>query len=1762
MSDSNDPYKKVSDLGYAGAGAIGSLATNLAALAPIAIGSYYGFNRLTSNKDYAVRALGTGSMKQVNTNVGQNLEKLREAKEAYNSKKTKELRSSLLEGSNIKNILGESAEKRKALIASVLEIIDDPEANTNIEARTSLRDKIVKLLETDGTSAAEDEEKIIKNILTTVLDSGSASSRERFKDFYQRLNNYGSVLQAPTTVNINGLKPKFNEIQVSALQENSTARANFDKLQQIMGEDSSLAVKIMKGKITGSEDDVFEAHLFTKSGKEKLRIRLNSAGMPGGRMVRTAQGTTTALTKRNYLSANQVLNLIQKTNESFVEQASTGGTLSRTQILDQLLRTEGGDFFDYQFYVLNKMKEERGLIGIKSKDFYAALSEVTEQVSRSVRIRSVDPAFASFSEGFSSVTSNQMIVYGMENLPKGEQQRFVPTVTSNFPEIFDPAGLGTDPVRRTEQGTAYTGFSSTRRGTLSNLRGFGNFGINRNIQPITAREQQFIGRKTMFIDSNAAVNKVASTLKMNTVESIDLAFEFNSFAKRGRAHRVAILDVNENALSKLGLGEGEAYMGGMQDLRVRQELTKTSVDLQQMKRAAPALYNELVEAQKAGQRMIIGDGSSYQMLTGDKRTLSNIDDFFNAFGIKGGGAAFSLSEGEVAIPRYEGMTRLNIGLVEATEIQSKNRTLVHLAGTYDVISPFAKVFGSMFKGTVKDLTGTVESNLPEYMRIAKSVAPNIGKESLMFTEGAMLKKSSAYLAYQMIGGAAIVGQTDVNAFFQKVTENLTVPTGVQQAEYTSAFKNQVATNIARELVSNTSATDENIGRVFAGYLKQSSSQDDLKNILTATGYEENRVSSILKSAKEGYAVALSSSIAGPQSSTLVDNLASIEPRVYKFLQYRMQNLLGMGVDEASDAMTSFIARLGGIGENLKTLQSLEMMATSIGPGAAISDVRYRNLERVNVQEFIEAKGGAGMADFLSSEKFSSGKGFMLALDESSAKAFGKKEIFIAGGKEIIDNLPNIILPTGEGKEILENEYIRRVEQLSNDLESLKNISTRGSVEEVQQAQKVVKSFVQDYSEIFGTAFRQLLRGRMRGSTMAQGGGFVLSTFDDAGSIVTQGSAEFTKAQHLRINKAVKESASPLMRAGAFAMADTSQFLTAMKTFMSGEVDSLVATEGMSFAQAQKAASDDAAALAARFFLGMEGDKSMGATMLVSRHPVLAPTHITPLEIIRNVSETGSQDVMFKRFTETKEGEKALKQLSENLGNVKISSFADISHQYGEGTRGVINKFFGTMLDNISNFMSAEGGGRLLFPSMLTEVHFNGKKRTLDLSLASGMIGDFDGDIYQLLMPTRKLRSGLSTKATVETLTNDLTGRLLTRFFVDETKTGITNYAKGLSGGGGIDLGQFLLEESQKEIYAKDVGQLDVSLDRLRMGIAAQTYGKDKVFGAQGAMSLLTALEEISLKSKKAARAIPIAEELTNAMNLFLETKGESREALDRTLKKIFQGTDLGEAASLNKGVSVIDDLQMEGAPKALNDLFGSLKGKEINLGEILDVFRSGAVAASQIGAEAQKNASTMAQAMTRADRQAAYMAAVQEGSPQGAMMRGARLAGQDELDTTLNKLLSAFDRVSNYTDSIATASNASFKRALGPIAGGLAASLAISSVVGNDGYSPEPLVMPGEFSDARVNASIMAGTATQTNVSPESMPEYSNPMDMNSRTLNSGNLSIQRTSAYSMRGEVVNYASVGDTMNLVNRLGSNGTFIINDHRRPMSRHYMERVFGD
>lgn len=1775
MTDRNDPFNKVKDMGYAGAGVAGSLAVKAATLAPIAGGVYYGLNKIISNRDYSLKGLNTGPIGEVNTTVGQNISKLQEVKEAFNAKKAEQLKQKLMETGKIKTILSESSESRKALIGAVLEIIDDPGAGTKDINQENIRDRIVKLLETEGSGAIEEEEKIIKSVLDTVLDSGSASTRSRFEQSYDRLRNFGIVLQAPQSHNINGLNPKFSTVNIDDAP--TAIRNRVQRIQNIIGQDPSASLRIVKGQITGLQNDVFEAHVMLNN-REKVRIRLNEAKMGDIGVVRSAKGTTSMGVKKHYITAKDLLSL----REEAIDIASRpNSSLTSNEAFDRLIsgriqsknKIKAGSFFDFQANLLERLVSDKTMRGFSAKDFYAGLGEVTDQISRSMRIEELDPTYSEFSKGYSSVRANQMVIYDVDALSPNQRKSLVPSLVSEFSEVLDPAGI--DPIRRTELGSSYTTVSLKSSGTLSHLKGFGGFGMNRTIQPVTAREQQFIGRKTMFVDSNQAINKIASTLNMGaTTTSRDLAFAYadDSVARLGRTHRAAILNVNNNALSVLGLGEGEAYMGGIRNVRVREDLTKTTLDLAEMKKSAPALYNELIEARRAGVNITVGEGSSYTMRTGDKRTINTVEEFFSVFGVKGKGAAFGLSEGESLIPRYQGLKRLNLRLAESTLIEDKGRTLMHLAGTYDVESPFAKVFGYLFKGTVKDLTDTAYNNLGKIDMGGRNIqgilgSLNLGQAEALVTEGAMLKKSPVYLALQMIGGGALASGQDVNKFFSKVTAGMNMPdiASLKEANIPAAvqrsFKQQIAENVARELASSGKALDTNIGMVFGGIFSQ---EKDITTDIISRHFGA-RSAGILKTAEAGYVLGLADLIAGPQISALRDNLGSMEPRTYKFLQNRLQNVMGLSVNETSDIMTSFISRLGGVGENLKTLQSLEQMATSMVHGASVTDVRYRNLNTVSLEEFMSRSADIG--SFLSEEKFTQGKGFMLDLtsSDSAVRAMGgKKQIFIAGGKELIENMPNILISGSEGKQILENEYVRRVGQFSSDLAELQAASLTQESKEVAKAQKIVGSFIEDYSKIFGSAFRELLRGRMTGSTMAQGGAVVLQSTSNLGEKIV-GSMEYTDAQKELINSITTKTKSPLARSGGFALVDTEQFLAAMKSYIGGETDSIIASgSNINPLKAKGEATINAGEMFQRFFLGMEGDKRLGITGIVTRHPQLSSSHVAGLEIFRNVSDVGSNDQYFKRFTETKAGASALADIQKYTKN-KITGFGDIA-AIAEGSnknlRSSVRRFFTTMSKNISSFSMGEGGGRILFPSMMTDVHYSGGVvRRFDISMASGMIGDFDGDTYQLLFPSKAARRNLSNLSK-EALAGDVSGRLMNRIFVEETSKGIRSYANKLSNSLGINIAEGLFEEPMKEIYVKNIGELDISLDKLRMGMVGKTYSKEGAVAAHQSLGLLAALEEIGLKSKKAARAIPIADEVTSAVESFIKSKGSSAEGLERVLTKIFSDTEFMKGGSIRKGELTIGKIQVEGASNDLNKILASMEGQKIKMSDIFDQLKDAAIVSHSIGASAQKNVSTMAQAVTRAENRASYHAAINIGSPQGAMMTGAQMASEDVVESGLAQVRKHLSAARMMADVADAASSASMSRALAPIGLGMAASIAVGSLIGDNGYAPTPLIAPGEFSDARVSASIMAGTATDRNIEPDSLPQGVSSIDMNGRPINSGVLNITRPNSFAMRGEVTNYASINDTMNIMSSFGASGSIIINDQRRPMSRHFMDRMMGE
>ena len=237
---------------------------------------------------------------------------------------------------------------------------------------------------------------------------------------------------------------------------------------------------------------------------------------------------------------------------------------------------------------------------------------------------------------------------------------------------------------------------------------------------------------------------------------------------------------------------------------------------------------------------------------------------------------FNENLGEVGLPRWAGIKSLDIGLEEVTDTTQKR--MLHFAGTYTVESAFAKVFGPLFKGTVKGINQNVMNRFGKVTVGGESVTSvlaqaNIDQSNMLISEGSMIKKGPAYLVNQMVGGATLITGQDAQAFRRDVDRLTKSKLGaVGYHNESIAFKRQ-----HKYIMSVVEATAEGIaksgqpvnpklaGMVFAGAFKHidkiasragvSDGQAALEAVIRKT-LGGGSADQIIKVAKEGIALGL------------------------------------------------------------------------------------------------------------------------------------------------------------------------------------------------------------------------------------------------------------------------------------------------------------------------------------------------------------------------------------------------------------------------------------------------------------------------------------------------------------------------------------------------------------------------------------------------------------------------------------------------------------------------------------------------------------------------------------------------------------------------------------------------------------------------------------------------------------------------------------------------------------------------------------------
>jgi hypothetical protein len=594
------------------------------------------------------------------------------------------------------------------------------------------------------------------------------------------------------------------------------------------------------------------------------------------------------------------------------------------------------------------------------------------------------------------------------------------------------------------------------------------------------------------------------------------------------------------------------------------------------------------------------------------------------------------------------------------------------------------------------------------------------------------------------------------------------------------------------------------------------------------------------------------------------------------------------------------------------------------------------------------------------------------------------------------------------------------------------------------------------------------------------------------------------------------------------------FTDAMKTFMSGAI-----AEG---AKPKEAAADMSRRFT-RFFTGQERGATKGLVTLGGRFPTLSPAHISGIQIFRDAREfTGLKDEAFEAFTQSNAGRQIAKRL-------KVKSFHDVAGLRGGEKRA----FFDAMSKSVDSW-AGHGGGKAYIPQINADVMIKGmgkaEPRKFNVGWASKQFGDFDSDAFHFTFLSDKSAGkvlGGMNRASAQQI--DFLSNVRTSVFREQIKAGIAQTAEVLSpiapGDWGKNMHKFVEGKIAQEILAKDVGQVDVALGKLRSGIVRFTETGDRPV-ANAALDLLGVLQEDPLLKAKAHSAVVDAgRPMRSAINQMVS--GEGSDSFRSVLKNVlFRGQDLASGPMTIEGLSGMSS----GANSAMVENFAKgVKGSSFDLDSIVDYL--------------QKIVTTMPKNITESEMQLARsleprnaIRSIEENMMhRGLEQAGISLGQMSDIERRVAKAASVFDQVKAATSRLD-------KRLLAPIALGLAGSVAVGALTGFEGYAPTPLSMPGENMSHRVQSEIAQGTLLSSSTGAGRSSSDMGAMGSPDTPINTPEAYFARSNAYQVRGSVGGPEAISQLTNFMNGIGGQTSVRINDSRRPITGSYIDRILGD
>lgn len=1037
----------------------------------------------------------------------------------------------------------------------------------------------------------------------------------------------------------------------------------------------------------------------------------------------------------------------------------------------------------------------------------------------------------------------------------------------------------------------------------------------------------------------------------------------------------------------------------------------------------------------------------------------------------------------------------------------------------------------------------------------------------------------------------------------------------QQHKYMSSFVQSVTEFMGgKEFQKSGATTAAEVGRVFGGFMEafekdgstfSSMSRSEIMGFIESNiSKDKTFLSSVDEEIRKGLAISLSNLRAGPDIATYRANQASMEARLFNFLAMKMTQVGGLSANETSDFLFSLMSRKSDAGNELIALKEHLKFHEYAKSQESFFDAKiYQEMDRVSLKEFTDMDPEQ-LDNFLKQRK----GGFLLdfgtgtSASDALNKVFkGKGSLYIPAGVEFMEAIKSqgTEIIKKEGTIVLPSEYRAQLGYFSENLSGFMN-SSNISMDQTRKAEVHIRNFQNKMAEISSNVFRNIMKGKLTGSASLRSAGIKLSgsgksekqrreaiygkdladdiiknnkkmVTDDIGS-----RANLTDAERNRM----KKMGDIVMdkRRGQSVFIETQGFLAAMNDFMEGAKKEYLLDDAAPVKYEQKMqyalgrARNDAAMKFQDFFLGgyekyAASEYSDSLTGIITRHPLLSSGHVQTSSLVRYSPETIGIDsflknLLFKQAPRDENLQEIIRNVKDQFGE-NIFNKANFEALSNAAAQGMNNKqksaltgskgLFTYMVENISKFQEGEGAGRMFFPDMEIDVHYGQDKvRRINLSLASAAIGDMDGDLFQLILPSQRasktINEKLTGKAAREAFADEMLYRGSLRMLFDEAGEGIEELSKSL-GGSEVDPQKFLKDVGMKEILHKQVGQIDVALDSLRMGMINMAFTKEELRSVQSGLALLTVLEEVgTIKAKKLPKAFDFGKIITEAANYAYDT-GDVSKLRNITENLVFKNRNISEGFNI-KGLDMsgIASSKMRGA---VEEAFKRSNNVLFDLESVFQVIARGAAFGKETGTRFTKTARGTARVLSNEKESRALL-----GGYMGAAQKSLTAQMVGESRDSIAKQTTGI--INDAFDSIRKAGSIMDKKMLGPAIAGIAGALGLVGLLGSSGSSPQPLLMPGEVTDQALGQAIADGRLFDSRGSSTEPSDYYPGDPIHERPINIGQTYVKRDNSYIINGELPNTGAIAKVQNIINSIGGHSNFAINDTRGPITMNFINR----